>query len=199
MPGSSDTSSGGEISKDQPSTITVPSPPLPTVKKPEDTNPPQVSVDGDYSSSFQVAPTVSGRATDDKGIASVEYSTDGGVNWLPVTLQRPGSKFTRFEFRPKDLTDDNYQVVIRARDKFGNTGTAEFTLIIDSFPPQVGGSIITFGAQILNTKSERQIYTVAGLDQKITLSAVGGPVSIDLLAFNQDNQLLHTFSLVMFN
>lgn len=153
--------------------------PTPT---PIDVSPPRVSVTTDFSKPFKVAPTIKGTATDLSGVASLEYSLDNGKSWLPVDIiTTPGKSSTTFEFTPESLLDDNYIVKIQAADLKGNTGETPIgTLIVDRLPPRIGGNIATLGPQILAPSADGSYIVPAGLDMKLTLSAAGGPTSIDL-------------------
>ncbi len=165
-------------------TRTVSVTPTPTPRP--DTSPPRVAVSTDFSKPFTVAPVIRGTATDPSGVASIEYSLDNGKSWLPVSvIVNPGKSSTTFEFTAESLLDDNYQVKIRAADLKGNTGETPIgTLIIDRLPPRIGGNIATLGPQILSPSADGRYVVPAGLDVKLTLSAVGGPTSIDLSYLN---------------
>lgn len=157
-----------------------------------DTTVPAVSITTDLSQIFSQAPTITGKASDDVGVSLVEYSIDGGRNWLPVDdFGAIGVKSTTFEFTPQIIDDANYKIKVRATDPSGNKVTSkEYILIIDRLPPQVGGTLFSLGPMILTPDSHGNIETIEGLDTSITLSASGGPVSLDLFS---DSQL---FSLV---
>lgn len=174
-------------------TVTVTPVPTPTPKPVVDTTPPVVVMTTDFETLYTEAPVIVGRATDAKGVVSVEYSIDGGKSYLPVDLgTRAGLASVLFEFVPHALSDGNYEVVVRARDTNKNVGRSRVgTLIIDRLPPRVGGVLVSIGPQILAFDEHATFTTVEGLDQQVTLSAIGGPTSIDIVAGN--NQL---FSLV---
>ncbi|OGG11921.1 hypothetical protein A2Z00_04330 [Candidatus Gottesmanbacteria bacterium RBG_13_45_10] len=159
-------------------TVTATPSPTPT----PDVSPPKVTVTTDVTKPFTKAPTLEGTATDKTGVTKLEYSLDAGRNWTPVDeMTSPGTKATAFSFTPIDLLDDNYNLEIRATDELGNTGATKIgTLIIDRLPPMVGGNVISLGPQILEPSANGAIVALAGLDQKITLSAVGGPTEIQL-------------------
>lgn len=83
-----------------------------------------------------------------------------------------------------DLEDENYTLVLRARDTSNNVGVSEpYSLIIDKFPPLIGDVITTVGPYVL-TKRLDGIYTaLEGLSEKITLSAIGGPQEITIIPY----------------
>ncbi len=161
---------------------TTPTPtPVPT-PIPRDTTPPQVNIKTEFNKPFEVAPLITGTAQDNKTISSVDYSTDGGKNWLPVdTTESLGTNKVTYEFTPFVNEDGNYIIQVRALDLEGNIGKSQnATLIIDRLPPLVGGNLISLGPQPLMPNSDGTIVALAGLGQKITLSAIGGPIAIDL-------------------
>lgn len=156
-----------------------------------DVSSPTVKVLTEFENAFEQAPKITGTVTDNRGVASAEYSLDGGKNWLPVdTVSKVGATSVTYSFTPDFLSDDNYKVKVRAKDTSGNIGVSrEYIMVIDRIPPQVGASITSIGPQILQS-TNGAIYGLAGLDQKITLSAIGGAVSIDLISGKS------TFSLI---
>ncbi len=64
----------------------------------------------------------------DRGIAKVEVSTDGGINWKSASIKDPLSKYTwvlwTAGFTPA-TAQGNYRIVVRATDKTGKIQTAE--------------------------------------------------------------------------
>ncbi|MBI5044635.1 MAG: redoxin domain-containing protein [Candidatus Levybacteria bacterium] len=175
--------------------------PTPT-PKPTDKTAPFVTIDLDFSKPFREGPRITGEASDtglvNPGIAKVEYSTDGGKNWIPVDKfeaqstkleansnnKNPksfGFRNSNFEFTPSLFEDGNYQIKARAIDLSGNIGSSKsYTLVIDRLPPEVGGTFISFGPQGLQPDVNGTTYLLKGLDQKITLSSVGGPTVIEI-------------------
>lgn len=145
---------------------------------------PTISLAGIIDKPYVQTPTMTGIASDNVALVGIEYSTDGGQNWLPVTkVTGLGSKSAKFEFTPLGLEDADYLVVARAIDSSGNTArTAPFKLVIDRLPPIVGGVLMSSGPQVLKPSSDGTIISVVGVDQKITMSAVGGPTTIKLIA-----------------
>ena len=165
--------------------------PTTTPKPLVDTIPPAISLNTDFSKPFTKAPKITGKASDtgdiNVGVAKVEYSVDDGKNWLSVdTIDNPGAKSTGFSFTPAIFEDGNYKLKVRAKDPTGNIGVSNtYTLIIDRLPPQVGGVLFSIGPQVLTPSQNGAIFTLQGMNTKITLSAVGGPLTIDLSAGTQ--------------
>ena len=162
-----------------------------TAKAVVDSLAPSVRLTTEFAKSYEEAPKILGRATDNKGVASVEYSLDGGKNWLPVdSISKPNAATVTFDFTPESLDDDNYKVRVRAKDTSGNIGASkEYLMVIDRLPPQVGASISSIGPQILRN-TNGIIFGLEGLDQKITLSSIGGATSIDLVSGKSTFSLL---------
>ena len=150
----------------------------------EDTEKPGISFTTKFDKPFSATPEISGKVTDNQGVADVEYSIDGGANYLPVDdLSNPRAKSTNFQFTIISLLDGNYKIRIRATDLTGNVETsAEKILVFDRLPPRVGGAVYTMGSQALQVREDGSLVTIAGLDQKVTLAAVGGPTSVDVIS-----------------
>jgi peroxiredoxin len=167
-------------------TTTTTSSPTPTSRPLVDTVAPVVNISTDFSKPFKIAPTINGKAIDggavNVGVVGVEYSLDNGKNWLPVdSIDNVGKKSVSFEFTPVGLDDGNYLIKMRAKDSTGNVGLSKtYTMVIDRLPPQVGGSLFTLGPMILKPDSSGNIYSIAGMEIKVILSAVGGPINMDL-------------------
>lgn len=145
--------------------------------------PPVVSVLSNLETSYEVAPVIEGIASDNIGVIKVEYSTDGGINWLPADVDDIGAKNVQYSFQPNLPEDGNYELVVRAVDAVGNIGVTEsFVLVIDRLPPRVGGNLLSMGPHALLPGKNGVITAMVGVEQKITLSTVGGPVTVDLIA-----------------
>lgn len=178
------------------STSTSVSAPTPTPKPLVDTVPPTINVKTDFSKPFLESPTITGTSTDtgdiNVGVVSLEYSLDGGKNWLPVdVINGVGKKTVSFEFMPGKLDDGNYSVKMRGKDSTGNLGVSRVkTMIIDRLPPQVGGSLFSLGPMILKPDFLGNIYSIVGLEMKMILSAVGGPTTMDLFYDSQKFPLI---------
>jgi len=163
-----------------------------------DTTGPAISLTTDFSSVYTEAPTIEGRASDDVGVTSVDYSTDDGANWLPVDeLSSVGAKTALFEFTPLGLTDGNYKIRARVTDPSGNQKTSkEYILIIDRLPPAVGATLFFLGPQELVWENDSTILILPKTDAKIILSAVGGPIQIDIVASREGTDDVQSYSLV---
>ncbi len=96
-------------------------------------------------------------------------------------ITSPGQTSTKFRFIPSIFDDGNYELKVRAIDGAGNIGLSKTeTLIIDRLPPLIGASLFTLGPLILQPNQNGEIITTIGVEQKVTLSAAGGPTEIDL-------------------
>lgn len=167
-----------------PSTATTnPKPP----EIPNDTVAPVVTITTDLTASFKAAPIISGNARDNNKVYLVEYSTDNGLNWLPVdSVTGLNTSNVDFSFQPPNLPDANYSVIVRAFDQNNNEGKSEpVILVIDKFLPVIGPSVLTYGPQFSYLQGDA-IVTVEGVDQKITLSAIGGPTEVTVVATSKD-------------
>lgn len=149
----------------------------------KDTTPPQVTISTDLTAVFKVAPRITGTATDEGGIASVSYSTDGGRNWQAIDInEHLGKRKVVFQFVPPLPDDGNYKILVRTQDPTGNMAqTKEQILIIDRLAPQVGAVLFSLGPILVKPDANGDIHTVVGLNNRITLSSIGGATSIDLL------------------
>lgn len=160
--------------------------PTPTPTIPQDTIPPSIAITTALDKPFTTAPQIRTVSGDDKGIRSVEYSIDGGKNWLPIVED---------VFIPNVREDGNYEVQARAIDTSSNITLSEKrTLIIDRLPPRVGGNVLSLGPQVLFPESDGSIVVIAGHPQRVTLSTIGGATTVDLLTPNKDGGQM--FSLV---
>lgn len=169
-----------------PITTATPTPsatPVPTpTPTPIDRTPPQIQISTQLENPYESAPEITGQASDANGVASIDYSIDGGQNWIPVDeIASPAQQQTEYSFVPFITEDGNYPIQVRALDPRGNIGTSnEITVVIDRLPPLVGSNLISLGPQPLMPNADGTIIALKGLEQKITLSAVGGPTEIDL-------------------
>jgi hypothetical protein len=161
--------------------------PSPTPTPVPDRISPAVTVATDFVKPFLKSPEISGKATDNKDVASISYSLDDGKNWLPVdVITSPGAKATNYSFTPAIFEDGNYKLRVRAKDSAGNTGVSKtYTLIIDRLPPQIGAVMYSTGPQLLIPDKNGVIFTLPNMNNKITLSAVGGPTNIEISSGNK--------------
>ena len=164
----------------------------------KDTMFPAISLTTDFSSVYTEAPTIDGRASDDVGVTSVDYSTDDGANWLSVDeLSSVGAKTASFEFTPFGLTDGNYKIRARVTDPSGNQKTSkQYILIIDRLPPQVGATFFSLGPQELISNDDAAILIIPEADAKVIVSSVGGPIQIDIVASREGTNDVQSYSLV---
>lgn len=158
---------------------------------------PQISGLTQLKSVYTTPPTIAGSASDDKGVSAVEYSTDGGKNWVPVdSLQSASAQKVTFSFTPLTQADGNYSIIVRVTDIGGNTvQSAAQTMVIDRLPPVVGGTLTSLGPQIMQPDSEGIVHALMGADQQITVNAVGGPTSIIVEAVSPSYKGTQSFSL----
>ncbi len=182
-----------------PSTPASSSASIPTSKlanNPTDPTAPSVVLLTNFSNAYLESPLITGMASDNSAVTLLEYSTDGGANWLPIEkVVGAGSKQASFEFRPLGLPDGNYDIFVRALDPVGNEGiSAKSVLIIDRLPPLIGPNLVSFGSQLAEAKSD-VIFAVIGVDERITLSTVGGPSSVVIRAETSEGKQVKFFSL----
>ena len=150
-----------------------------------DKTPPSINLKTDFTRNYTEAPFVSGSVSDVSGVASLEYSIDNGLNWLAVdTISNIYGNSTSYSFNPPPLLDGTYKLKIKASDGKGNSGsTKAYNLTIDRLPPRVGSAFLTYGPQVITPDDNGNISITQGSKIKLFLSAVGGPNSIDLLAY----------------
>jgi len=163
-------------------------PGTPTVEAPEipgDRTPPKVTLAPPSPNPTKSATTkFSGSATEETGIVSaLQYSLNGGISWHPIKeIKGLGKKKASFTFTTPPLEDGNYKVVVRAMDNSDNTGLSPTrVLVVDVLPPLVGGHIATLGPQVLIPDKQGLVTAVVGSEQRIILSAVGGPTKVEII------------------
>ncbi len=155
--------------------------PTPTPTPLPDTTPPTIVVSTKLDKVFPAAPAIAGTASDNKVVSSSDYSLDGGVNWTPLPIKE--AKSVAIAFTPESLDDGNYILRIRAKDGEGNIGySKKIPFVVDRLPPLVGGNLLSLGPQPIVPTAQGVSLGIVGVKQKITFSAVGGPVSIAILA-----------------
>lgn len=124
-------------------------------------------------------PKISGVAEDNVAVARVDYSTDGGRNWLPAETTGLGGKKVPFSFTPNLVKDANYQLAVRAIDTAGNiVQTPILQLVVDRLPPRFGNAVIAFGSQELSASQDGTIDLTSGVDYQITGQAFGGATQV---------------------
>ncbi len=161
-----------------------------------DAEAPAVTVTTDLTIIYKEAPTISGTATDNVSVASIEYSLDAGENWLPTDHSAGlNTRSATFDFKPLGLSDGNYSVLVRATDPAGNQGvSSEKILIIDVLPPIIGPSSVAFGP-LVSRAEKGVIFAVSGVDEKITLQVLGGPISVSIEASTKNQKINKVFTL----
>ncbi|HEX3082150.1 MAG TPA: hypothetical protein VHQ86_02765 [Candidatus Saccharimonadia bacterium] len=162
---------------------------LPIQATPTESTPPTVALTTQISGVYQAAPKITGIASDNVGVARVDYSTDGGKNWSSVRQITPttvgkgknahaSNTLVTFDFTPVLNNDGNYSIMARATDTSANQSqTAPVTLVIDRLPPKFGPSVVAIGPQAINPAADGTLVVPAGVDFKLTVSMVGGPVT----------------------
>jgi len=131
------------------------------------------------------SPVIRGRATDGEGVvAGISYSTDNGTSWHPITeVTGIGSSAASFFAKIPNLTDGNYEILFRVRDNSGNISKSEIKiLIVDIKPPATGANVMLLGNQALLPNKFGTFSTLAGITQRIVTTAVGGAISVDIIA-----------------
>lgn len=167
------------------------------VPVPIEVTPPVVAIATTLDKAYRDAPKIQGTASDNVGIATVEFSVDGGKNWsvaqVTETARTTGTgrrKTTsttranvRFGFVPVLVEDGNYALAVRATDTSGNrTMSPVITLVIDRLPPRMASGLVALGSQVVAQDAAGRWPAVAGVEQAISMSAVGGPTSVKLQA-----------------
>jgi hypothetical protein len=149
-----------------------------TVSSKADLEAPKTVLKTSFKKPFKDSPLISGTASDDIKVTKVEYSLDGGKNWLNVKITEGAS--VNFSFKPRDLEDGNYELVIRATDKSSKTSEKSAVLIIDKLPPSVGGVLFNIGPQTLYPNNQGLVFGLENLPVKLTMSALGGPTELKI-------------------
>lgn len=146
-----------------------------------DTTKPAVVVQSELKKVYEEAPVISYQISDDKGIASLSYSIDGGSNWFNIVLDKIGSKKIISKFVPNVHEDGDYELVVKAIDTSGNEGLSKkqkFT--IDRLPPKTGALLLSLGAINITPDSSGYLKLFSGLEYKFITTASGGPNKITL-------------------
>lgn len=179
--------------KPKPKKSISPSPqPAPEVES--DRVAPRVYLTTDLSIPYETAPVIKGRAVDEGGFSRIQYSLDGGINWVNIGNKNNSSSIN-FSFTPLIKKEGSFQVVVRAVDYSGNIGTVRAKMVIDRYAPLVGPAMVSYGPLVL-VPDEKQVFTVtAGVDIKVNFSASGGPETIDLFTVNGPDKEKQLFSL----
>ncbi len=100
-----------------------------------DTTPPTIRFKTTFKKIYEEAPLIEIVSTDGTGIARVEYSIDGGKNYIPIGIETVGSKQLVSEFTPDAVEDGDYSLQVRVTDTTGNrTLSKEIKFTIDRLP-----------------------------------------------------------------
>lgn len=186
-PDSVSSSSDSSSSDQNNSSNTLTSKPLPNkiiIPKPPDKIGPSIQIDTDFSKPFLTNPKISGKVQDPNGISRLEYTLDGGERWVSIGSIQSGLGILKSFEKTLNLTEDNnYQIILRATDTLNNVTQSEsYQFVIDRLPPLIGPNIITIGPHIMRAQDSGEFIVAENLDQKITLSTIGGPISVDIYA-----------------
>ncbi len=157
-------------------------------KVPGDATPPTVSLDTPPSRPYATAPLLRGSAADNGALAHIQYSVDGGRNWLPVdSVSGIGGKSATFSFTPAVQDDGNYPIVVSATDSNGNEAhTTPVTLVIDRLPPQIGPLVVSYGPEVLTPDAGGALDLLAGTSYHLSASAIGGATTVTIEARPQE-------------
>lgn len=178
-----------------PTPAATPSPQIITVEiEFVDKQTPQIQIRTDLSRFYTTAPNITGVVSDNKkgSLVNIEYSIDGGKNWLPVDdFGNPGGQQSEFSFLPEIVDDGNYKILVRSKDAGDNVGISEEkTLVIDRLEPRIGGGFMTLGPLSLPHDASGRVTTLVGFDHQMILGAVGGATTIDLETKDQQFSLV---------
>jgi len=165
---------------------------------PTESTPPTIAITTQLAGTYKAPPTIVGHAEDNDKIAKIEYSIDGGKNWLPADSVVQGATTTgtgkkkktvanagsvTFSFTPVIVDEGNFVVLARATDPSGNQATTDgIVLVIDRLPPRFGTSVVTIGPQMIEPVTDGTLELPAGIDYKVSVSLVGGPVTVGIRA-----------------
>lgn len=137
----------------------------------------------DFTKIYRTAPEVTGTATDEGGVAYVLYSVDDGKNYIPAQIvEKIGSKSVTFKFTPEVRDDGNYKTRVKTVDSSGNESITDLNeLIIDRLPPKPLGVLLSIGPLVLQNDIKGYTEVMVDSPVKITLSAIGGPTSLEIV------------------
>lgn len=164
--------------------------PSPTPTPVPDRVGPRINIDTTFEKIYVEPPQIKGTVTDGSGVSSLEYSLDGGVNFVPVDdVKALGKPSVSFSYTPYQLDDGNYSLVMRSTDGKGNTSVLKsVTYTIDRMPPLFGASVVTFGSQVIEPVGNF-IQLIAAHEYVFTSSIIGGPVTMKYSVENSQGEL----------
>lgn len=199
--GGGNSSGGGVNSSGGGNSVTTPIPAKTTIpkgSKKANIIPPTILLSTKIESAYKTPPVITGSATDNEQVKAIEFSTDGGANWLPVdSAQGLGTTSATFTTGLPPLLDGNYQLEVRSIDNDGATAvSASQILVIDQLPPLISALSSSIGSQQLDPDKDGVIQAVENMDQRIIAGAQGGPISITINAAAQGStRTLYSYSL----
>ncbi len=136
--------------------------------------------------------SLTARALDDRGkiqgvIEYLAYSIDGGKTWHPVTVVKGmGEKIATFTIESFPLLDNNYGILLRARDNSENeTIFGPIKIVIDQENPGLISLNAGVGAQEISSKAFGEIEVAAELEFKLIATLRGGPIKVSLKVDDQ--------------
>lgn len=157
-----------------------------------DTTPPVVKIDELEKRVWESAPLITGSASDDRGVAKVEYRIkEREVSWSNASLDppSPGLRRGKWEFLPPISLDGTYVVEIRGVDVFGNVSVPKSVeFVIDQLPPTVGGGVISLGALPLSAEGG-MVRVMEGVEYEVVLYEAGGADQVNLEIQNHKFQI----------
>jgi len=146
---------------------------------------PKVWFTSEEKSFYGEHPVVRGMASDNTMIVSVDYSIDGGKTWRPVSIEGR-RKSESFSVELPLVEEGDYSVKLRAFDAEGNRGiSATRTMVIDRFPPVIGGVQFLWGSQLVRSL-QGKIVTALGVPMKIITRAAGGTTQLKLVGGTEE-------------
>jgi hypothetical protein len=119
--------------------------------------PPSLSLASDGGLLTQTQLSLTGRASDDHGLALVEATTDDGGTWRTVTPD--GSGAFQLGLSVPALDGAPWAVVVRARDTAGQTTRAAVDFLVDNVPPTLSITAPAVGATL---NASTSTVTVSG-------------------------------------
>lgn len=159
---------------------------------------PEIVIDTVLDRAYTTSPVISGKASDNISVVSVEYTLDGGLNWLPVDVASSlGQRQTDFSFTPPNLDDGNYDIIVRATDSSNNVGASDkIILIIDRLPPNIGNSAIYLGSLPIYPDENGDFVLPISTDSRMSINVVGGAISATVTArLKNVEEVVQNFSL----
>lgn len=151
---------------------------------------PRIKITTAFEKTYSEPPEIQGVARDGSGVAALEYSLDGGINFLPVDdVKNIGTASVPFTVVPYQTDDGNYSLVFRATDIKDNVSTSKsVSYVIDRLPPLFGATIVTFGSQVIEP-TVSGIPLISTLEYVFTTSLIGGATSMKYSVENSRGEI----------